>query len=146
MSKIGLVPYEKFDLAAYTNYGTSHYDRGESEASSHEKLALKGKSLQALTRPTIVPTAAAAPSPAAQDLSLSQLNAAISRTPNRPELYETRALWFSKRGIPEQAHIDACRALWLGSRNQETLALKKALENYMAKRKASISALKARTN
>lgn len=146
MSKIGLVPYEKFDLAAYTNYGTSHYDRGESEASSHEKLALKGKSLQALTRPTIVPTAAAAPSPAAQDLSLSQLNAAISRTPNRPELYETRALWFSKRGLPEQAHIDACRALWLGSRNQETLALKKALENYMAKRKASISALKARTN
>lgn len=182
MSKIGLLPYEKFDLPAYTNYGTSHYDRGESEASPHEKLALKGKSLQALTRRTTAPASSSACSasssstacsasasssscsassssstcPASssssatsapkQDPTLPQLNAAIGRTPNRPELYEARALWFSKRGLPEQAHIDACRALWLGSRNSETLALKKAMENYMARRKASLSALQTKTN
>ncbi len=164
MSKIGLLPYEKFDLTAYTNYGTSHYDRGESEASPHEKLALKGKSLQALTRRTTTPASSSACSTSApstacsasssssalsapkQDLTLLQLNAAIGRNPNQPEPYEARALWFSKRGLPEQAHIDACRALWLGSRNSETLALKKAMEIYMAKRKASLSALQTKTN
>ncbi len=52
--------YSNFDTAAYTSYGCSHYDKGENEMEIAEglrpstTLAIKGKSLRTLTRPTAV--------------------------------------------------------------------------------------------
>jgi hypothetical protein len=148
MSTQAFVSYDNFNTAGYTSYGCNHYDKGENEIEiegSAPTLALKGKSLRTLTKPTVIaaiqasPTqpkdkSTAIPTPPELFVSLAKemrwqeafacADSYVKKQFNQPGGYEMRSLAALKLGLYKQAHDDASRALWLGSRHQSARRLR----------------------
>lgn len=162
MSVLPFVAYDKFKTGDYTSYGCAHYDKGENEIEvegSNLNLAIKGKNLRHLTKPTVIaalqttpakPISASPPtksagttSPASSPTALSLpeqfvalakelrwaeafscADAYIKKHANQPGGYELRSLAALKLGHYQQAHSDASRALWLGSRHHTARRLR----------------------
>lgn len=148
MAKRPFHNYNTFDTGTYTSYGCNHYDKGENEMEGGPPtLALKGKSLRSITRPT-APAAALKVSPSALPEQSKIANATI---PNQfvqlakhglwseafdcadkyiktqftqPGGYEMRSFAALQLGWYQQAYDDASRALWLGSKHSSASLLR----------------------
>jgi tetratricopeptide (TPR) repeat protein len=150
--------YDAFDTGTYTSYGCKHYDKGENEMEGGPPtLALKGKSLRSVSKPT---EEAAAPqvSPSAPPSGRKekakekaketepQLFVALAKQGlwqeafrcadkyikvqfTQPGGYEMRSLAALQLGWYQQAYDDASRALWLGSKHSSAYLLRAKAAN-----------------
>ncbi len=152
--------YSNFDTAAYTSYGCSHYDKGENEMEIAEgtrpstALAIKGKSLRTLTKPTAVVASAivldksknnsgakvatSAPDQFVQLAKQQRWQEAfacadkyIKQQFTKPGGYEMRSLAALKLGLYQQSYNDASRALWLGSKHATATILRNSAASYL---------------
>ncbi len=146
--------YDAFDTGTYTSYGCNHYDKGENEMEGGPPtLALKGKSLRCLSKPTVMAAApqVSQPAPPAsrkekkekeqEKETQPQLFVALAKQGLWPEAfrcadkyirgqftqpggYEMRSLAALQLGWYQQAYDDASRALWLGSKHSSATILR----------------------
>gem|GEM_PF-329178 len=150
--------YNSFDTAAYTSYGCSHYDKGENEMEVAEgvrpsaALAIRGKSLRALTRPTVIVAAVTTSTQAAKTRSsvftvpeqfvqlakqqrwqeaFACADKYVKQQFTKPGGYEMRSLAALKLGHYQQAYNDASRALWLGSKHATANVLRNSAVNLL---------------
>lgn len=143
--------YNSFDIGTYTSYGCNHYDKGENEMEGGPStLALKGKTLRSISKPTVMavaPQLNRSASPAClkekeQEKQIQpQLFVALAKQGLWPEAfrcadkyirgqftqpggYEMRSLAALQLGWYQQAYDDASRALWLGSKHSSATILR----------------------
>jgi len=143
--------YNAFDTGTYTSYGCNHYDKGENEMEGGPPtLALKGKTLRSVSKPTVMAEAPqvrpSAPPAGRKEKEKEketepQLFVALAKQGLWPEAfrcadnyikaqftqpggYEMRSLAALKLGYYQQAYDDASRALWLGSKHSSATILR----------------------
>jgi hypothetical protein len=148
MAKRPFHNYSSFDTGTYTSYGCNHYDKGENEMEGGPPtLALKGKSLRSITRPTAVaaalkvnPSVPTEPSKLEHTTIPNQFvqlakqgqwpeafrcaDKYIKTQFTQPGGYEMRSLAALQLGWYQQAYDDASRALWLGSKHSSATILR----------------------
>lgn len=151
MCRYPFVPYENFDVVAYTNYGTHFYDKNENEMAGVMRPDLKRMNLHRVTHDAIgAPRSAGGGrgknrfDPVKKFYELSNENKysealqyasnLCTAKPTDPTGWELRAVAEYGMGMYDQAYNDATRAAWLGSRSAANSDLRKKAQERMGAR------------